>query len=55
MQPNNVKVGKTELAECFKDMCILLQGNNKFDLTALRRKYAKSRHHQVSKLKITLN
>ena len=54
LQPS-AKVGRTELAECFKDMCVLMQGSNKFDLGAIRRKYAKSRNHQVSKIKISLN
>jgi len=54
LQPT-LKVGKNEMAECFKDMCIVLQNNNKFELTALRRKYGKNRNHQVAKMKINLN
>ena len=48
------RVGKPEIADCFKDMCVVLQANNKFELTALRRKFAKSKHYQVAKLKIGL-
>ena len=29
LQPT-MRVSKSEIAECFKDMCIVLQGNNKF-------------------------
>ena len=54
LQPT-LKVGKSEMAECLKDMCIVLQTNNKFELTALRRKYGKNRNHQVAKIKINLN
>lgn len=54
LQPT-MKVSKTEIAECFKDICMMLQGNNRFELTAVRRKYGKSRNHQVAKLKINLN
>jgi hypothetical protein len=54
LQPT-MRVSKSELAECFKDMCLVLQGNNKFELAALKRKYSKSRNHQVAKLKISLN
>lgn len=54
LQPSSAKVGKGELADCFKDLCLVLQGSNKFDLTALRRKYGKSRHHQVAKIKMTV-
>ena len=54
LQPT-MRVSKSEITECFKDMCIMLQGNNKFELTALKRKYGKSRNHQVAKLKINLN
>ena len=53
LQPS-VKISKTEMMECFKEMCFLMQGNNKYDLTALRRKYAKSRNHQVSKIRLTI-
>lgn len=41
--------------DCFKDMCIFLQGNNKFDLAAIKRKYGKSKYHQVSKIKLLMN
>lgn len=55
LQPSNCKLTLKEVMECFKDMCIALQNGNKFDLSALKRKYAKSKYHQVSKLKITIN
>lgn len=48
------KTSKTDTTECFKEMCLFMQNNNKYDLTALRRKYAKSRNHQVSKIKLTI-
>lgn len=54
LQPT-AKVGRAEIAECFKDMCLFMQGSNKFDLTAIKRKYGKNRNHQVSKIKITMN
>lgn len=41
--------------DCFKDMCTFLQGNNKFDLAAIKRKYGKSKYHQVSKIKLLMN
>lgn len=53
LQPIN-KINKIEVMECFKEICLFMQNNNKYDLTALRRKYAKSRNHQVSKIKLTI-
>lgn len=50
-----MKVNRSEMLECFKDMCVMMQANNKFDLNALRRKYGKSKNHQVAKLKLTLS
>ena len=49
-----MKVNKAEMMDCFKDMCVMLQGNNKFDLNALRRKYGKSKNHQIAKMKLIL-
>lgn len=51
---SSTKVSKAELAECFKDMCLFMQNSNKFDLTAIRRKYGKNRNYQVSKIKFTM-
>lgn len=35
----NEKAPREEISACFKDICCLLQGGNKYDLTAIRRKY----------------
>lgn len=48
------RVGKQELAECMKELCVAMQAGNKFELSALKRKYAKSKHHQVAKMRIGL-
>lgn len=55
LQPTNSRLGMKEVMECFKDMCISLQNGNKFELSALKRKYAKSKYHQVSKIKLSIN
>lgn len=52
---STMKVSKLEIAECLKDICIHLQNSNKYDLTALKRKYGKSKNHQVSKIRLSVN
>ena len=54
LQPSQ-KSNRQDIAECFKDLCIVLQGTNKFDLSALKRKYTRSRFHNVAKIKLTIN
>ena len=44
-----------DVMDCFKELCLALQGTNKYDLSALKRKFARSRYHNVSKLRLTLN
>lgn len=55
MTPTTTKPNKSEVVECFKDMCIFMQNSNKYDLAAIKRKYGKSKYHQVSKIKLSMN
>ena len=54
MEGNIIEALGFEIAECFKDMCLFMQNSNKYDLTAIRRKYGKNRNYQVSKIKFTM-
>lgn len=54
LQPSQ-KANRQEIAECFKDLCIVLQGTNKYDLSALKRKYSRSRFHNIAKIKLNVN
>ena len=51
----SIKVPRDDMLSCFKDLCVLLQSPNKYDLSALKRKFGKSRYQQVSKLKLSLS
>lgn len=43
---------RDEIKECFKEMVILLGKDNKYGLTAVKRKYSRNRYHAVAKSKL---
>jgi hypothetical protein len=55
LQPSVSKLNSKQVMDCFKDMFEVLHNGNKFDLSALKRKYGRSRYCHVSKLKFIIN
>ena len=47
-------VCEKELQGCFKELCLLLKLENKYKLTAVRRKYSKAEREHVGKVKLGL-
>lgn len=44
-----------DVIDCFKELCLALQSSNKYDLSAVKRKYGRSKFHNVSKIRLTLS
>ena len=40
---------------CFKEMAALLESGNKYELKAVRRKFARNKYHCVAKVTLSLN
>lgn len=54
LQPSQ-KVVTQQVKGCFKEMAALLEGGNKYELKAVRRKYARNKYHCVAKFTLNLN
>lgn len=51
----STKVPSDKLVNCFKELVSMLQTGNRYELKAVRRKYARSKNHNVSKLQISIS